>query len=95
MGYQSVPWYEPVPTCLQTPYIYCGDLIKRAHDLEFFALQTIYVSRAILHVIITIANQLTPAFNKGGPDLLAFLEAEPNQADLLRSAPLLSDELER
>ena len=54
----------------------------------------IHLSRAMLHVIISLADQLEPVFKNDRPDIETALAADDDLADCLRLAPLFSREFQ-
>jgi hypothetical protein len=57
---------ELLPRFLQTPFMDAGDLRVRSYKFQFFALQTVHLSKCLLHTIISLAQALKNANSQHG-----------------------------
>ncbi|KIM30290.1 hypothetical protein M408DRAFT_328325 [Serendipita vermifera MAFF 305830] len=85
----------PIPPHFQAPHAYCNELLRQAYDLDSFALQTIHLSNALLHIILSTAQVAIPVLFNTQNDIETRIEENDSCADLLRLSLFLSRELNR
>jgi len=64
--------------------------LQRAYNLELLPLQAIHVSRALYHLVISLARALGGVFNEGDMLITEELTERDNVGDVLRVAPIIS-----
>jgi hypothetical protein len=85
---------EHIPPFLQMTILHSKRLLQQTYDLEYFSLQMIHASRALLHAIVSLAE----AFQRFKPKLRAVGRNErldEASEDFLLVAPLLAEKLDK
>jgi hypothetical protein len=75
--------------------VQCRELLQRAYNLELLPLQAIHVSRALYHLVISLAKALEGVFNEEDTVITDELTERDNVGDVLRIAPTIADSLQR
>jgi hypothetical protein len=85
---------EDIPPFLQMRFLHSKRLLHQTYDLEFFSLQMIHASRALLHAVVSLAEvfqRFEPRFKAVGRNE----HLDKYSEDFLLVASLLAEKLDR
>jgi hypothetical protein len=75
--------------------VQCRELLQRAYNLELLPLQVLHVLRALLHLVISLANALAGVFNEEDSLITEGFTDLDNVGALLKVAPIIASNLQR